>query len=67
LQTTAPAALALIDERNIFAVYTHTLRAGETRAMFPAPEFEGDYQIGCRRDSRRAAIWPTDEAAVWAR
>lgn len=40
-----PASLALIDERNIFAVYTHTLRAGVTRAVFPAPAFEGDYQV----------------------
>jgi hypothetical protein len=48
LQTTGatvPASIALIDERSIFAVYTHTLRAGETRATFPAPEFEGPYQI----------------------
>ena len=42
---TTTASLALIDERNIYAVYTHTLRAGQTRATFPAPEFEGAYQI----------------------
>lgn len=42
---TTPASLALIDERNIYAVYTHTLRTGQTRAAFPAPEFEGDYQV----------------------
>jgi hypothetical protein len=42
---TAPASIAVIDERNIYAVYTHTLRAGQSRATFPAPEFEGAYQI----------------------
>jgi hypothetical protein len=42
---TTNASLALIDERNIYAVYTHTLRAGQSRATFPAPEFEGAYQI----------------------
>jgi hypothetical protein len=45
LGATTNASLALIDERNIYAVYTHTLRAGQSRATFPAPEFEGAYQI----------------------
>ncbi len=42
---TAPASLALIRERSIIAVYTYTLNSGETRIVFPAPEFYGDYQI----------------------
>ena len=57
---TAPAALALIDERNIFAVYTHTLRAGETRAMFPAPECEGDYQIRLSTGQPARCHWLAD-------
>jgi hypothetical protein len=39
------ASIALIDERNVSAVYTHTLHAGQTRLTFPAPESEGDYPI----------------------
>ncbi len=57
---TAPASLALIDERNIFAVYTHTLRAGETRAMFPAPEFDGAYQIRLATGQPARCHWLAD-------
>ena len=57
---TVPASLALIDERNIFAVYTHTLRAGQTRAMFPAPEFEGAYQIRLATGQPARCHWLAD-------
>ena len=59
---TTPASLALIDERNLFAVYTHTLRAGQTRAAFPAPEFEGDYQVRLATGQPARCHWLADMA-----
>jgi hypothetical protein len=59
---TINASLALIDERNIYAVYTHTLRAGQTRATFPAPEFEGDYQIRLATGQPARCHWLADLA-----
>jgi hypothetical protein len=59
---TVPASLALIDERNIYAVYTHTLRAGQTRAAFPAPEFEGNYQIRLATGQPARCHWLADMA-----
>jgi hypothetical protein len=63
LQTTGatmPASIALIDERNIFAVYTQTLRAGETRVLFPAPEFERAYQIRLATGQLARCHWLAD-------
>jgi hypothetical protein len=57
---TTPASLALTDERNIYAVYTHTLRAGQTRATFPAPEFEGAYQIRLATGQPARCHWLAD-------
>ncbi len=57
---TANASLALIDERQIYAVYTHTLRAGQTRATFPAPEFEGDYQVHLATGQPARCWWLAD-------
>ncbi len=57
---TVPASLSLIDERNNFAVYTHTLRAGETRAIFPAPELGGDYQIRLATGQPARCHWLSD-------
>jgi hypothetical protein len=60
LQTTGatlPASLALVDERNVLAVYTHTLRAGETRATFPAPEFDGAYQVQMATGQPARCYW----------
>jgi hypothetical protein len=59
---TTNASIALIDERNIYAVYTHTLRAGQTRATFPAPEFEGDYQIRLATGQPARCHWLADMA-----
>jgi hypothetical protein len=60
LQTTGatvPASLALIDARNVLAVYTHTLRAGETRAMFSAPESDGAYQVRMATGQPARCYW----------
>jgi hypothetical protein len=57
---TVPATMALIDARNIFAVYTHTLRAGQTRFTFPAPEFEGQYQIRMATGQPARCHWLAD-------
>jgi hypothetical protein len=59
---TTPASLALIDERNIYAVYTHTLRTGQSRATFPAPEFEGNYQIRLATGQPARCHWLADMA-----
>jgi hypothetical protein len=59
---TVNASLALIDERNMYAVYTHTLRAGQTRATFPAPEFVGDYQIRLATGQPARCRWLADMA-----
>jgi hypothetical protein len=57
---TAPATLALIDERYIYATYTQTLRAGQTRITFPAPEFEGDYQVWLTTGQPARCHWLAD-------
>jgi hypothetical protein len=57
---TVPASIALIDERNIYAVVTHTLRAGQTRATFPAPEFEGAYQVRLATGRPARCHWLAD-------
>ncbi|HTP07183.1 MAG TPA: DUF2723 domain-containing protein [Anaerolineae bacterium] len=59
---TEPASLALINERNVFAVYTQTLRAGQTRFAFPAPEFEGQYQLWMATGQPAHCHWLSDVA-----
>lgn len=41
----APALFALIDERSVRSTFTQTVREGQTRLAFTAPEFEGHYQL----------------------
>ncbi len=57
---TAPASLAVIRERSIIAVYTYTLNSGETRIVFPAPEFYGDYQIRLATGRAARCGWLAD-------
>ena len=66
----ASALFALINERSVRSTFTQTVRAGQTRLTFAAPEFEGHYQLYMTTGKRGALslVFRYDNGmSYWAR
>jgi hypothetical protein len=56
----APAIFALINERSVRSTFTQTVRAGQTRLAFAAPEFEGQYRLYMTTGRAARCHWFSD-------
>jgi hypothetical protein len=54
------ASFALVDERSVRATFTQTVRAGQTRLTFVAPEFEGHYRLYMTNGKPARCHWFSD-------
>ena len=53
-------SFALINERSVRSTFTQTVRAGQTRLTFTAPEFEGHYRLYMTTGQPARCHWFSD-------